>query len=176
MSTMVNGSTAAAGEGGAVYTSVARPSDPVTIVRAESEPKSCGVPFTMISARSGTLRSGWPLASRAVIVMTLCDAPSCDRTSGETVMATDVENSEGPARGGASCFFIVQPASVTAAASSPAQAVERCLICISGRPAVPVPLLGVSEVAEIRRDPPRRADRAARHVAAVEGDLRDRRD
>ncbi len=54
--------------------------------------------------------SGLPNGSRAVIVTSDCDAPSCVSWSGVTVMVIDVPYSDGPARGGASWFFIVQPA------------------------------------------------------------------
>ena len=46
ISTTVPSSTATLGAAGAVYTSVARPSAPVTRLRAESEPKSARTPPT----------------------------------------------------------------------------------------------------------------------------------
>ena len=61
MLTVVPVSTAGpAGAAGAVYTSVARPSVPVTMLRADSVPKSATTPPTMISLRSERLRSGLP--------------------------------------------------------------------------------------------------------------------
>src|SRR5689334_6532322 len=42
----------AGGAAGAVYTVVARPSEPVTTVRAPSVPKSCGTPLTAMLSRS----------------------------------------------------------------------------------------------------------------------------
>ena len=75
-STQMNASGETAGDGGAVYTSVARPSLPVTTLRADKVPKSTGVPPTRVSVRSVRLRIGCELGSRTVTVMKLCEAPS----------------------------------------------------------------------------------------------------
>ena len=107
------------GDDGAVNTSVARPFASVTRLRADSEPKSdADSPSTKISARSDRLGSGLPFGSRAVIVTSDCDAPSCVSTSGDTVIVIAVPNSDGPVSGGVSWFFVVQPADARHAASA----------------------------------------------------------
>ena len=63
-----------------------------------------------------------PIASfpsgHLVTVMTLCDAPSCVSTSGDTDTVIDFANSDGPVSGGASCSFIVHAAARSRSAKS----------------------------------------------------------
>src|SRR3954471_16187919 len=95
MSTVVAGA-GPAGAGGAVKTTVALPFASVTTLRADSRPKSTRTFPTPMSTRIEALRSGWPLASRAVMVTSDCDAPSWLRTSGLTVMSIEVLSPDGP--------------------------------------------------------------------------------
>jgi hypothetical protein len=77
--------------------------------RAESEPKSTAVPApTEIASRSETPCSGWLFGPRAVMAMTLCDAPFCSVASGVTETDIELPNSDGPDSGGASWLFMVQ--------------------------------------------------------------------
>ncbi len=53
-------------------------------------------------------------------MMKLWEAPSCGRTSGDTLMASDWPSSEGPVRGGASWLWSVQALATAAAAAATA--------------------------------------------------------
>ena len=87
---------------GAVYTTLAEPSLPVTRLRAESVPKSCGTLFTLMSTRSGSDASARPSGPLATIFTADCDPPSCAIESGVAVIERDSASSEGPLSGGAS--------------------------------------------------------------------------
>src|SRR5262245_49472297 len=85
---------------GAVYTVEARPSLPVTIVRAASVPKSTCDPSRNMSTRSVTPPLGWPFASIALTTIDDWDCPSRRIVLGVAVTVIDVAKSDGPVSGG----------------------------------------------------------------------------
>src|SRR5918996_5291777 len=122
--------------GGAVYVKDARPLAPVTSVRADNVPKSTTWPFARISTRSGTFGASCPLASRASMVINVCEEPSSERTSGLAVITIDRAIPDGPASGGGSTLAIVHPAATTAVISTNMFAKYLVMTC------VPVSIMG----------------------------------
>src|SRR5688500_15590758 len=97
-----------------------------------------------------------------------CDMPSCVTTSGATVMVIDVLSSDGPPRGGVSCFFEVQAPSTSAARrSDDVRRVCGWFIDLSNGPRLLAP------VREIDADVAGDADAPAGLVVPVEGDAGD---
>src|SRR5438477_7743242 len=77
------------GAGGAVYTTVARPSAPVTMVRADRVPKSTTVPSTTMSMRIATPAAAWPVEPTTRTATDDCDCPSRVMLSGVALTVTD---------------------------------------------------------------------------------------
>ena len=83
-------------------TTVATPALFVTIVRAESVPKSCATPFTLMSMRSGSDDKGRPSGPMAVTLIDDCDPPSWLMLSGVAVSVRFNADVEGPVSAGGS--------------------------------------------------------------------------
>src|SRR5690242_20631867 len=143
---------------------LARPSVPLTIVRADSVPKSWSTPPMAMSMRSVTPDFGCPAASRTRATIDACDAPSRVSVSGVALSATDVERSDGPDTGGGCVWCTVQAPSASA---RPRGAAKRAMVAMA---------LLVPEVAELDHHRPGHGDIVAHLVPAVEGDVGDRRD
>src|SRR3954468_6119722 len=154
---------------GAVKTTVARPLASVTTLRADSDPKSTSTPPTARSTRSDWLRSGEPFWSRAVMVTSDCDAPSCVTTSGLSVIEMAVDSSDGPVSGGVGVSFVVQaPRNSSAAPQAAAVMREVRFDIIESRL--------TAQVGEIDFEISGDADLASRLIVTVEGHACDRAD
>ena len=112
--TVVPSPPASDGEGdGAVKLVIARPSVPVTSVRACNVPKSCGTKLPFLSGTSIDNLTVSPLITRplgpiAITVIALWDEPSCVSRSGFAYTVIDVASSDGPINGGACVCLTVQ--------------------------------------------------------------------
>src|SRR4051812_25036921 len=125
---------------------------------------------------------GLPFESRAVIVMSDWDEPSCTRISGCVARLIDKPSSEGPVSAGVSWLLVVQPAAVAANATAHVMIhrINDGFFIFESPPSGDAPLayltmsLGISEIGERHVDVSCRAYFSAGLVMPVEGHHRDR--
>src|SRR3954464_959604 len=97
---------------------VATPSLFVTTVRADSVPKSCGAPFTIMSIRIGTPVLPRPSGPIAVTLIDDCDPPSWLMLSGIALNVSVSASPDGPGSGGGVEPWPVHPAAARSASAT----------------------------------------------------------